>query len=56
MPADSQTWVFVSRSTYFYSGSKANAHPFTGVDEADNWAPFDARSYSWICYGIQACT
>ena len=25
-----------------YSGSKSNAHPFTGVDEANNLAPFDA--------------
>jgi len=30
-----------------YSGSEAKAHPFTGVDEADNWKPFHVRSHGW---------
>ena len=31
-----------------YSGSKAKAHPFTGVDEADNGESLHARSHGWI--------
>ena len=30
--------------THYYSGSKANTHPFTGGDEADNWEPFHTGS------------
>jgi len=30
-----------------YSGGKAKAHPFTGVDEADNWESIHARSHDW---------
>jgi len=29
------------------SGSKAKAHPFTGVDEADNWESLYTRSSGW---------
>jgi len=31
-----------------YSGSEAKAHPFTGVDEADNLESIHARSHGWI--------
>jgi hypothetical protein len=31
-----------------YSGSETKAHPFTGVDEADNWDSLQVRSHSWI--------
>ena len=43
-PGGAEISPFVAEAQTHFTRFKANAHPFTGVGEADNWEPFHTGS------------